>query len=260
VLVSEVMLQQTQAPRVEPVYEAFLRRFPDARALAAASRGEVLRAWAGLGYNRRAVALWEAAKAIVRDHGGEVPGSVAELSALPGVGPYTASAVASIGFGVPVAAVDTNARRIVARVVRGVEPDEVAPGALRLDAVALVDPREAGAWNQALMDLGREVCRPRPRCGVCPLQKECAFATSGRSGRPSVRRQAPFEGSMRQVRGRVVAGLREHGSATVAELASASATDPERVIAAVRDLAREGIVTASGGSSHVSVDTHVSID
>jgi A/G-specific adenine glycosylase len=252
------MLQQTQAPRVVPAYEAFLRGFPDVRTLAAASRAEILRAWAGLGYNRRALALRETARAIVRDHGGEVPARVEVLTTLPGVGPYTASAVASIAFGVPVAAVDTNVRRIVARVVHGVEPDEVAPAQLRSDADTLVDPAAPGAWNQALMDLGREVCRPRPRCGECPIAGGCAFAAAGREGRGSTRRQAPFEGSMRQVRGRVVAELRERGTASVADLAATSALDPARVAAAVLDLSREGIVTAS--DLEVSPRTRVSIE
>jgi A/G-specific adenine glycosylase len=258
VLVSEVMLQQTQAPRVVPAFAAFLRRFPDVPALAAASRADVLRAWAGLGYNRRALALRDAAGAIVHDHDARVPATVAELSALPGVGPYTASAVASIAFGVPVAAVDTNARRIVARVVHGVEADELAPAQLRTDADALVDQGEPGAWNQALMDLGREVCRPRPRCAECPLRTMCAFAASGREGRGSVRRQPVFEGSMRQVRGRVVAGLRERGTASVAELADAAGIDRERVTKAVAALARDGLVTAS--DPEVSANSRVSID
>ena len=133
-LVSEVMLQQTQAARVEPIFEAFVDLFPDVGALGAASRADVLRAWAGLGYNRRAVALHEAARAIVRDHGGRVPRDVAELRRLPGVGPYTAAAVASIGHGEPVAALDTNVRRICARVVHGVEPDEVSAPRLAADA------------------------------------------------------------------------------------------------------------------------------
>ena len=124
-LVSEVMLQQTQAARVKPIFEAFVARFPGVAALAAASRADVLRAWAGLGYNRRAVALHEAARAIVREHRGRVPNDVGALVRLPGMGPYTASAVASIGYGAPVAALDGNVRRVVARAVRGAEPDEV---------------------------------------------------------------------------------------------------------------------------------------
>ena len=121
-LVSELMLQQTQASRVEPIFERFLGRFPEVRALADASRADVLRAWAGLGYNRRAVALHEAADTIARDHHARVPRDVDALVRLPGVGLYTAAAVASIGFGDPVAALDGNVRRVVARALRGAEP------------------------------------------------------------------------------------------------------------------------------------------
>jgi A/G-specific adenine glycosylase len=125
------MLQQTQASRVEPAFVAFCERFPTVEALAAASRADVLRAWAGLGYNRRAVRLHGAAREIVERHGGRVPPSLDVLRTLPGVGPYTASAIASIAFGAPVVAVDTNVRRIVARVAFGAEPDEVPAGAPR---------------------------------------------------------------------------------------------------------------------------------
>ena len=135
-LVSEVMLQQTQAARVEPIFEAFVARFPRVDALAAASRADVLRAWSGLGYNRRAVALHEAARAVVRDHGGRVPRDVDALVQLPGVGPYTAAAVASIGYGDAVAALDGNVRRVAARAIRGAEPDEVP--------AADLDERRAG--------------------------------------------------------------------------------------------------------------------
>jgi A/G-specific adenine glycosylase len=131
VLVSEVMLQQTQASRVIPAYRAFLRRFPAVRALARASRRDVLEAWAGLGYNRRAVALSQAARSILADHSGSVPAEPDVLVTLPGVGPYTAAAVASIGYGVPVAAVDTNVARVVARMVLGREPHEVPATAIR---------------------------------------------------------------------------------------------------------------------------------
>lgn len=122
-LVSEVMLQQTQASRVEPIFDAFVARFPDVGALGAASRADVLRAWAGLGYNRRAVALHETARIVVREHGGRVPRDAEALTRLPGVGPYTAAAVASIGHGDPVAALDGNVRRVVARAIRGAKSE-----------------------------------------------------------------------------------------------------------------------------------------
>jgi A/G-specific adenine glycosylase len=246
VLVSEVMLQQTQATRVAPTYLAFLRRFPSVRALARASRADVLRAWDGLGYNRRALALWEAAGAVVRDHGGVVPSDPEALRRLPGVGPYTAAAVAAVAFGVPVAAVDTNVRRVVARVHVGREPDELTPRSIRRLAGTWLDRRDPGSWNQALMDLGREVCRPRPRCGACPLAAVCRWPAEGAAvrGPAGGRRAEPFEGSSRQVRGAVVRALRRHPSLTLGSLAREVGGPRERVERAVRQLAGEGLVRA----------------
>jgi A/G-specific adenine glycosylase len=245
-LVSEVMLQQTQAARVEPAFAAFLDRFPTVEALARASRADVIRSWSGLGYNRRAVALHEAATAVVRDHGGRVPADPDALRALPGVGPYTASAVASIAFGRPVAAVDTNVRRIVARVGFGAEPDEIADRTLRATAAFWVDRADPGAWNQALMDLGRERCRPAPRCGGCPLSAACRFAHAGHAGRPSSRRQPAFEGSRRQVRGRIVDVLRTRDAAHLRTLARESGSEPERLREALAGLVGDGLVEPLG--------------
>lgn len=242
VMVSEVMLQQTQAARVVPAYRGFLRRFPSVRALASATPAEVLRAWAGLGYNRRAVALSEAARAIVRLHGGRVPSDPSALRSLPGIGPYTAAAVASIAFGEPVAAVDTNVRRIVARALGGREPDAIAPAELLRGAQAWLDVEEPAAWNQALMDLGREVCRPIPRCEVCPLAASCRFRAAGRRGRRTSRAQPAFEGSMRQVRGGVVRVLRERDPLTPAAVARSTGEPIERVRRALDALVRDGIV------------------
>ena len=241
-LVSEVMLQQTQAARVEPIFERFIARFPDVGALAEASRADVLRSWAGLGYNRRAVALHEAARAIAHDHGGRVPRDRDTLLRLPGVGPYTAAAVASIGFGEPAAAVDTNVRRIIARVVHGVEPDEVPPDRLARDAQSWLDPSGPGEWNQALMDLGRVLCRPAPRCAACPLEPHCRFRAAGRTARPSGRRQSPFQGSARQVRGAVVAALRTQPSATAEALADRTGHPARAIATATESLLRDGIL------------------
>jgi A/G-specific adenine glycosylase len=241
-LVSEVMLQQTQAARVEPSFRAFLDRFPAVSTLAAASRADVLRAWSGLGYNRRAVALHEAARAIARDHGGRVPRDVDALRTLPGIGPYTAAAVASIGYGEPVAAVDTNVRRICARVVHAAEPDELPPATPAADADRWLDRADPGAWNQALMDLGRFVCRPAPRCEACPLAAACRFRRAGRTARPSVTRQPPFEGSARQVRGAVVRFLRERRWATETTIARRTGHPSRDVRAAVAALVAEGIL------------------
>jgi A/G-specific adenine glycosylase len=258
VLVSEVMLQQTQAARVAPAYRAFLERFPDVRALASAARAELLRAWGGLGYPRRALALREAARAIVRDHDGRVPADVPALRALPGVGPYTAAAVASIAFGLPVAAVDTNVRRITARVVHGADPDGIPARLLQADADTMVDPVEPGEWNQALMDLGRFVCRPAPRCAECPLAGDCRFALEGGVPRLAGRRQPAFEGSERQARGRVLAVLRERGGASVGEIAATTGMPLERTSRAAAGLAGDGLASLDGDAT--TAETRVRID
>ena len=247
-LVSEVMLQQTQAGRVEPIFEAFVARFPRVEALAAASRAEVLQVWSGLGYNRRAVALHEAARSIVGDHGGRVPRNVDALVQLPGVGPYTAAAVASIGYGDAVAALDGNVRRVAARAIRGAEPDEVPTADLTSDAQAWLDPTAPGEWNQAIMDIGRLYCRPAPRCEDCPLAPRCRFRGAGRAGRPSGRRQSRFEGSPRQVRGAVVRELRSVRSASAEALAERTGHTSTEVATAAAALTAEGIIerTRSG--------------
>ena len=180
ILVSEVMLQQTQAARVVPYYERFLARFPDPAACAAAPAAEVLRAWSGLGYNRRALALHRTATIVARD------GWPADLVALPGVGPYTAAAVASFAFGAAVLAVDVNVRRVLAR-----------------SEIVVEEPTPE--LNQALMELGATVCTARaPRCSACPLAEGCdgpGESTAQATGRPR------FEDTDRFVRGRVVAAL-----------------------------------------------------
>jgi A/G-specific adenine glycosylase len=243
-----VMLQQTQAARVEPIFESFMARFPNVGALAEASRADVLRSWASLGYNRRGVALHEASRTIVRDHGGRVPRDLVALSRLTGVGPYTAAAVASIGFGEPVAAMDTNVRRVTARAIHGVEPDEVAADRLARDAQAWLDTSDPAEWNQALMDLGRVFCRVAPRCGDCPLASHCRFRAAGRTARPSGRRQPPFEGSARQVRGAVVGTLRAERSASTEALADRTGHPARAIATATESLMRDGILerTRSG--------------
>ena len=242
VLVSEVMLQQTQAPRVAPIFEVFVERFPDVRSLACATRSDVIGAWAGLGYHRRAVSLHEAARAIVSLHDGRVPPDVAALRSLPGIGPYTASAVASIAYGERRAAVDTNVRRITSRYAFGAEPDEVDVRAIDGAAERWVDASRPGDWNQALMDLGRDLCRTRPRCDGCPLRR-CRFKAAGRVGRPSTRRQTPFDGSLRQLRGRILAVLRSQRPIDVASLGDELGEPAERVAVAVDGLLRDGLAT-----------------
>ena len=242
------MLQQTQLSRVEPAFDAFIERFPTIERLAAATRADVVRAWAGLGYNRRAVSLHEAARAVVREYAGRLPRAAATLRTLPGVGPYTAAAVASIAFGAAVAAVDVNVRRTLARAVFGSEPDEVAPRALAEAAERSVPAARPGGWNQALMDLGREVCRPVPMCDRCPVRPWCAFVAQGRVGRPSARRHQPaFAGSNRQVRGRVVAALRVREPLRHADLRTMTGFDDVALDMAIRGLVRDGVIVTARG-------------
>jgi A/G-specific adenine glycosylase len=248
VLVSEVMLQQTQASRVGPIFLAFLGRFPDVGALAAASRADVLRAWRGLGYHRRAVALHEAARAIVRDNDGRIPSTFEGLLALPGVGPYTAAAVASIAFDRPVAAVDTNIRKVLARAVLGMEPDEVQAKDVAAAASAALSVEHPGDWNQALMNLGRAVCRPTPRCDECPLAPACLFRSRGRAGRRSSRAQPAFAGSLRQIRGAVVRTLGA-GARTPEELARETGHEVAGIRAAIEALSVDGIVEPASASA-----------
>jgi A/G-specific adenine glycosylase len=244
VLVSEVMLQQTQAARVAPAFERFMRRFPTVRSLASTSRAEVVRAWAGLGYNRRAVALHEAARRIVRDHRGRIPRDPEVLRALPGIGPYTAAAVAAIGFGVPVTALDVNVRRVVARASLGVEPSDLPGDRIERAAERWLDREDPAAWHQAVMDLGRLICRPIPRCSDCPMASSCRFRPPAHPlGRPS-RRQGEFEGSFRQVRGRVLARVRDGGPASLGSLVRDSGEPQARLLAAVRALAADGLIEA----------------
>ncbi|HYG71155.1 MAG TPA: A/G-specific adenine glycosylase [Actinomycetota bacterium] len=240
VLVSEVMLQQTQAARVVPVYRRFLERFPDVATLAGADRADVVRAWEGLGHNRRAVAISEAARAILRDHDGRVPADVPVLRSLPGVGPYTAAAVAAIAFGVAVVGVDTNVRRVVSRVAAVAD---VSP--LELDGIARtwLGTTDPSVWHQAVMDLGRTVCRPRARCDACPLAARCPSAGVAAVSTPG-RRQGRFEGSSRQVRGAIVRELRSLRSSSLGGLARRTGANLEDTHRAVIALASDGVVTA----------------
>ncbi|MDQ7028995.1 MAG: A/G-specific adenine glycosylase [Ardenticatenia bacterium] len=182
--VSEVMLQQTQVARVVPFYERWMARFPTVMHLAKASLDDVLKLWEGLGYYARARKLHEAARLVVEEHGGQLPASAEALMALPGIGPYTAGAIASIAFGQRAVALDGNGRRVLARLLALDEPINTSRGEHLLREAAdrlLPDAEEAGAWNQALMELGATICRPRaPRCERCPWHDECGARRQGR--------------------------------------------------------------------------------
>lgn len=252
VLVSEVMAQQTQIGRVADAWRSFTTRFPTVDALAAASPADVLRAWRGLGYNRRALNLRRAAVAIVADHGGSVPDDVAALERLPGVGPYTARAVASIAFGVPVGAVDTNVRRVLARSVAGGVDAITAPDLQRL-ADAAVPPDRAADWTHAVMDVGATLCRPaRPDCPACPVTRWCRFAglaaQHARGDAPGRDGRGPFAATLRWLRGRLLDSLRDAPDGGWVELsAPIGAHDEAAVRAALEALAREGLAELDPG-------------
>ncbi len=180
VWLSEIMLQQTTVATVGPYFDRFVARFPDVRALAAASLDEVLHLWQGLGYYARARNLHACARAVVERHGGRFPDDLEALRALPGIGEYTAAAIAAIAFDCPLAAVDGNAERVVARLFAERMPLPAAKPRLRALAAALVPERRAGDFAQALMDLGATICTPRrPRCVLCPWRQDCAAAAAG---------------------------------------------------------------------------------
>jgi A/G-specific adenine glycosylase len=220
-VVSEFMLQQTQVDRVAPKFAAFVARFPGFAALAAASVADVLREWKGLGYNSRAVRLKRLADVVTAEHGGAMPRGAADLRALPGIGPYTASAIRAFAYDEDDAACDVNVRRVVHRLFYGIEfPPKADDRALDARALAAVPPGLAHDWNSAMMDLGATVCTARaPKCGVCPLAAACAAAPVDAAAleaarKLSARPRSPqagmrFEQTTRYARGRIVDRLRE---------------------------------------------------
>jgi len=224
ILVSETMAQQTQIARVVAYWRAFLDRFPTFEALAAARPADVLRAWQGLGYDRRALNLLRCARIVVAEHGGRLPSEVPALERLPGIGPYTARAIAALAFDRPVGAVDVNVRRVLSRVVAGTEAGSMSRASVQALADAVVSSDRPGEWTHALMDVGATFCRARaPRCRRCPARAWCRFAQQAqseppdapqgitvRSARPRAARErpGPFSSTTRWLRGRILDRLR----------------------------------------------------
>ena len=257
VLVSELMLQQTQVPRVLARYQPFMEQFPTPAACAAAQVGAVITAWAGLGYNRRAVNLHRAATAAVERHGGRLPADLDALLALPGVGPYTARAVLVFAYERDVGLVDTNAGRFLARALAG---RPLAPREAQAVADQAVPAGHGWAWGQAVFDLGAGVCRRRqPDCANCPVNAHCAWRRAGCpppdpvGGSAGISGpQSTFEGSFRQGRARLVERLRE-GPLPLAGCATAAGWphDPDRAAEAVASLIADGLAVEAGGHLHL---------
>jgi len=243
ILSSEVMLQQTQVQRVIEPYRRWVERFPDPVACATAGPAEALRAWAGLGYNGRAVRLQQAAVAVVEGHDGRVPDRLDLLEALPGVGPYTARAVMVFAFGAPCGVVDTNVARVLCRAAAG---RPLRASACQTLADSLVPADQPWAYSQTLFDIGVAHCRSRdPKCIDCPLREGCAWRLAGHTlpdpaAPPS--RQSRFDGSDRQGRGRLVDALRRGGVPAHGLAAACRWPDePNRARAVAEQLVREGM-------------------
>lgn len=255
VMVSEFMLQQTPVSRVLGPHETWLSRWPTPADLAAAPVGEAVRLWGRLGYPRRALRLHAAATAIVERHGGEVPSAYEDLLALPGVGDYTASAVASFAFGRRHVVLDTNVRRVFARTVTGVEFPTTSPTRAERDLATDLLPADAATaatWAVAVMELGALVCTAKsPDCGACPVAERCAWRLAGSpayDGPP--RRGQAWHGTDRQCRGRIMAVLRDAEDAVhAADLVSAwpEAAQRERCL---ESLLADGLVTRVGDESY----------
>jgi A/G-specific adenine glycosylase len=250
-MVAEVMLQQTQTGRVGPSYEAFLQRFPTTRALAHAPAMDVISAWKGLGYNKRAVNLQRAAQIIESEFGGVVPDDPGVLRKLPGMGDYTANAIACTAYDAQVPVLDVNVTRVLSRLSYGSDPDGVDKRQLQTAAENLLPVGHAWRWNQALMDIGATLCRfDQPLCAQCPLKVSCAFRAAGKNKVPRAARvpKEPFEGSRRQKRGNIVDALRDAAAEGITLKALANAMHHERdddlrwLVELLEGLASDGLV------------------
>ena len=255
VMVSEFMLQQTPVSRVLPVYESWLHRWPTPHDLAAAPTGDAVRLWGRLGYPRRALRLHAAATAIVERHGGEVPDDRDSLLALPGVGDYTAAAIASFAFGRRHAVLDTNVRRVLARVAAGEElPAPSVTKAERAIAEGLLpdDGDTAAAWAVGVMELGALVCTAtKPRCGTCPVVDLCAWHGAGRPAYDGpARRGQSYAGTDRQCRGRLLAVVREAHEPVHRSRLDAAWSDVGQRERCLASLVEDGLVVAAGPTTY----------
>ena len=255
VLVSEVMSHQTPVARVEPVWREWMQRWPTPADLAAESPGEVVRAWGRLGYPRRALRLREAAVAVVERHDGEVPDAEDALRALPGVGAYTAAAVAAFAFGRRTVVVDTNVRRVLERAVEGrahAAPALTAAESALAASLVPADPATSATWNVAVMELGALVCAARaPRCEECPVLDLCAWVAAGRpeyDGPP--RRGQAWHGTDRQVRGAILQALRDSPGPVARSVLETAGPDPAQVDRCLASLVEDGLLEPADRDSY----------
>ncbi len=255
VMVSEFMLQQTPVVRVLPVHESWLARWPTPADLADDASGEAVRAWGRLGYPRRALRLHAAATAIVERHGGEVPAAYDDLRALPGVGDYTAAAIAVFAHTRRHAVLDTNVRRVLERLVGGRElPPPAVTRAERDRAAALLpeDPATAATWSVAVMELGALVCTARrPRCAACPVADRCAWRAAGYpayAGPP--RRGQTYDGTDRQCRGRLLAVLRDSPGDVPEQRFDAAWPDAAQRARCLASLVSDGLALATAEGTY----------
>ena len=246
VLVSEIMLQQTPVVRVLPAYQAWLERWPTPTALAAAPAGEAVRQWGRLGYPRRALRLHATACVLDRRYGGEVPASHADLLGLPGIGRYTAAAVCSFAFGQRHAVLDTNVRRVLARLITGAQFPSAQPSVAEMrlaESLLPVDPAIASRWSVALMELGALVCTAsRPSCERCPVAAGCAWRLAGQPPAAARRRGQRYAGTDRQCRGALLAVLRAAAGSVCADDLVLAWPDPSQRARALDGLVADGLI------------------
>jgi A/G-specific adenine glycosylase len=250
VLVSEVMLQQTPVTRVLPVYSEWIRHWPSPADLAVQPAGEAVRAWGRLGYPRRALRLHAAAVVLVREHGGAVPAEVDALLALPGVGEYTARAVAAFAYGRRHPVIDTNVRRVLSRAVRGVDEHGPATATDRAELAELLpsEPGPAAAFSAALMELGALICTvAAPRCGDCPLADRCRWLLAGRPPGPRRPPAQAWHGTDRQVRGAIMAVLRGAPSPLPERDLASDLHDPAQWRRCLESLLADGLAVRGAG-------------
>ena len=253
VMVSEFMLQQTPVSRVLPAHARWLERWPDPAALAAATPADAVRQWDRLGYPRRAVRLHAAAAIITSEHDGRVPESAEQLRSLPGIGSYTAAAIASFAYGRRHAVLDTNVRRVLARLVTGAglpRPAQTAAEVRLAESLLPEDGREAAQWSVGVMELGALVCTAaRPRCADCPLAAGCAWVRLGRPPAPAHRSQAAYSGSDRQCRGRLLAVLRAATGPVPASVLTDAWNDSAQRARALAALINDGLIARCADGS-----------